>query len=479
VRARDVISSLQRGRTVTRRETIVGAAALLGAGAANPLALAAASVDLRLRIAPLDLELAPGVIVKTIAYNEQVPGPAIRARRGRRMLFEVENATSIDELVHWHGLQIPSDVDGAAEEGTAPVPPGGTRRYAFTPGPIGTHWYHTHAMGGADLSIGAYTAQFGFFIVDDPADPGDYDREVLLAMHHWEPRWVSGRTMRPEQAEHGFELAYAYGSFNGRLLGHADPVRVRAGERVLFRILNASATEMTWTALAGHRLTVISMDGYRIPQPRTIDVLMLGPGERADVLVHMTRPGKWILGAANAAERAAGMGVVVEYQGSGGAPVWLPVERRWNYLDFARPTPAAEPDERIELAIGRVPGGAHGHNRWMLNNRQWPDTQRIHVRRGRRYRLVLKNQTDHGHPMHLHRHHFEVASYAGVSASGLMKDTINVQPFTTVELDFVANNPGPTLIHCHQAKHADMGMMALMLYEGDIAPAVDHAHMHR
>ncbi|MCC6171367.1 MAG: multicopper oxidase domain-containing protein [Gammaproteobacteria bacterium] len=74
--------------------------------------------------------------------------------------------------------------------------------------------------------------------------------------------------------------------------------------------------------------------------------------------------------------------------------------------------------------------------------------------------------------------YFEVASYGGVATSGLMKDTINVMPFTTVELDFVADNPSPTLLHCHQAKDADMGMMALLLYDGDVEPKVDHAGMH-
>jgi FtsP/CotA-like multicopper oxidase with cupredoxin domain len=464
---------------LSRRQWLAGAVATGAAALGGPVhGTSRRRPDVRLRIAPCDLELAPGVTVRTTAYNGQVPGPVIRARAGRRMLVEVENASAIDELVHWHGLQIPSDVDGALEEGTPSVPPGGTRRYEFTPAPAGTHWYHTHAMGGADLSRGAYTGQFGFIIVDDPQDRGDYDQEVLLTMHHWAPRWVSGRTMRPSQAEHGLELAYGYGSFNGRLLGAGEPIRVRSGQRVLFRLLNASATEITWTALAGHRMQVVSMDGYRVPAPRSIDVLMLGPGERANVLVQMDRPGRWILGAHGAAERAAGMGVVVEYAGASGDPAWLPVERKWNYLWFGRERPAAQPDERIEIAIGRIPGGPQGHNRWTLNNRQWPDTERLHLRRGRRHRLVFKNQTDHGHPMHLHRHHFEVASYGGVATSGLMKDTINVMPFTTVELDFVADNPGPTLLHCHQAKHADMGMMALLLYDGDVEPTVDHAGMH-
>jgi FtsP/CotA-like multicopper oxidase with cupredoxin domain len=451
------------------------AAMTLGVGAARTAF--ARRPDVKLTIDHHTIELAPGISFRTTAYNGQVPGPVIRARRGQSMLFEVVNKTAVEELAHWHGLEIPSDVDGAAEEGTPPVPPGGVRQYEFKPTPSGTHWYHTHAMGGERLDVGAYTGLFGFFLIDDGTDRGAYDQEVLLAMHHWGPRWVSGLTTRPLQAEHGLEVANAYGTFNGRLLGHADPIKVRLGQRVLFRVLNASATEITWTALAGHQLSVVAMDGNRLVQPRTIDALMLGPGERADVVVHMNRPGRWIMGAVSPAERAAGMGIVVEYEGAKGEAAWLPVERRWNYLWFGTPTAAREPNSRIELAIGRRPGGPDGHNQWTFNNKSWPNTSRICVQRGKRYRLVVKNQTDHGHPMHLHRHKFEVVSYAGVKSSGLFKDTINVMPFTTVELDFVADNPGPTLIHCHQAKHQDMGLMALMLYDGDAEPLMDHGEV--
>jgi FtsP/CotA-like multicopper oxidase with cupredoxin domain len=386
----------------------------------------------------------------------------------------VENATGIGELVHWHGLEIPSVVDGAMEEGTPPVAPRSRRRYDFAPAPGGAHWYHTHVMGGADLSVGTYTGQFGFVIVEDGSDAGAHDQEVLLAMHHWNPRWVSGRTTRPRDPAHGLEVAYEFATINGRLYGHDQPIKVRMGQRVLFRFLNASATEITWTALAGHTLTVIAMDGRRIPQHRSIDVLMLGPGERADVIVEMNNPGKWILGSALDSERAAGMAVVVEYAGARGEPVWRPVKRSWDYLSFGTDGPAAAPDERIELAIGRVPGGEHGHNRWTLNGRSWPDTERIRVQRGKRYRLVFRNETDHGHPMHLHRHGFEVASYRGRLSSGLFKDTINVMPDSVAELDFVADHPGPTLIHCHQAKHQDMGLMALVLYDGDTEPQAAH-----
>jgi FtsP/CotA-like multicopper oxidase with cupredoxin domain len=463
----------------SRRNFLAGGLTLPFAGCASPIAQMRspdAKPDVVLDIGMHRQELAPGIVYPTFAYSDRVPGPVIRLREGKQALFEVRNNTPVPELAHWHGLDIPSDVDGAAEEGTPHVEPFSKRRYLFAPKPVGTQWYHTHAMGMKNLMAGAYTGMFGFFIVEG-RDKGDYDQEVLVAMHHWGAKWVSGGTFRPDQPEHGLEVAYDYGTMNGRLMGHADPVRVKPGTRVLFRLLNASATENTWTALAGHKMRVVELDGHTVPNPREIDVLLLGPGERADVIVEMNNPGKWIFGAAIDAEREKGMGLVVEYAGATGAPNWTAVKRQWDVLQFGDNMPCAEPDDRIELVIGRIPGGPDGHNQWTLNGKTWPETPRIRVQKGKRYRLVYRNETDHGHPMHLHRHRFEIAQYGGKPAKGLFKDTINIRPNSVAELDFVANNPGPTLIHCHQAKHQDFGLMALMMYEGDVEPEMDHAAM--
>ena len=97
--------------------------------------------------------------------------------------------------------------------------------------------------------------------------------------------------------DNGLEALYSSASINDKMmLGHGDPARVREGQRVLFRLLNASPTENVTLALAGHRLTAIALDGNRVPSPQTLDTLFLAPAERADVIVEMNRPGVWILG---------------------------------------------------------------------------------------------------------------------------------------------------------------------------------------
>ena len=114
------------GGNVNRRNFLAlsGMTAADLAWASSPLARAAARTksDFSLRISPVKLELAPGAMIETVGYNGTAPGPILRMREGKRVTVEVHNDTGLDELVHWHGQFVPSDVDGAMEEGTPMVP---------------------------------------------------------------------------------------------------------------------------------------------------------------------------------------------------------------------------------------------------------------------------------------------------------------------------------------------------------------------
>jgi FtsP/CotA-like multicopper oxidase with cupredoxin domain len=349
----------------------------------------ATAADHSLRIAPLRLELAPGKVIQTFAYNDRVPGPVLRLREGRQVSIDIRNDTDIDDIIHWHGLYVPSAADGAMEEGSPMVERGGTRRYAFTAKPTGTRWYHSHDVAGRDLTRSLYAGLYGFLIVEPASDPGRYDQEVLLAAHHWEGSWVSMQDIRRgPPPDNGLELLYASASFNDKMLGHGEPVRVREGQRVLFRLLNASPTENVTLALAGHRLTVIALDGNSVPSPQTIDTLFLAPAERADVIVEMSRPGVWILGGVKDEDRKMGLGVVVEYANQRGEAQWVaPPTSAWDYTIFGRERPLPAPDERLDLVFEKVPGGRGGYNRWTINGKSWPAANPLFTtERGKRYR---------------------------------------------------------------------------------------------
>jgi FtsP/CotA-like multicopper oxidase with cupredoxin domain len=269
--------------------------------------------DFTLRIAPITVELAPNHIISTIGYNGTSPGPLLRMREEKPVTVDVINETDVPELVHWHGLFIPSEVDGADEEGTPTVPPHGRRRYQFVPRPAGTRWYHTHAMAGADLHRSTYTGQFGFLLIDSGTDPGHYDQEIFLALRDWEPFFsnmeenetaeAGGIGPQPEKPKtldtrpNGLEVSAQLFSINDKVLGAGEPIRVKAGDRVLLHVLNASAIENRTIALPGHQFHVLALDGNPVPSPQPSEVLALGPGERVDAYIEMNHPGVWILGA--------------------------------------------------------------------------------------------------------------------------------------------------------------------------------------
>jgi len=394
-------------------------------------------------------------------------------KEGSPVVIDVTNATATDEIVHWHGLAIGTVPDGAAEEGSPLIGAGKTLRYSFTPKPSGTRWYHTHAMAMGDLKLAGYTGQFGFLLVEGREPTPHYDREVNLAVHHWEPSFVPMvETMRAESSNMpqttGSDVGYKYATFNGHMLGAGEPIRVRKGERVLMRLLNASATENVVLALPGHTFHVIAMDGNPVPRPHAVEVLSLAVAERVDVLIEMNAPGVWVLGSTLEAERAKGLGIVIEYAGSTGQPVWRdPAPSEWDYSLFATNKPVPEPAETFVLAF-RDAGALDGSNfdTWTINGDAWPKVQPIMVDLGKRYRMLFRNASGDQHPMHLHRHSFEVTKIGDKPMSGLVKDVINVMPLQTVAVDFIADNPGDALLHCHQQLHMDYGFMQIVKYRG-------------
>lgn len=416
--------------------------------------------NITLRIAPVSVELAPGVTVRTTGYNGIAPGPILRMREGVPVTVDVFNDTDIEETVHWHGQLISSEVDGSMEEGTPAVPAHGHRRYSFTPNPSGTRWYHTHTIARADLTRGMYSGQFGIAYIEPKSEPGHYDKEVFIAVHQWEPH-----TALFGPPNNGFEIGYQYASFNDKMLGHGEPIRVKQGQRVLFRILNASATDDLNFALPGHQFMVVAMDGNPVPTPHAVNILRIGVAERVDAVVEMKQPGVWIFGSTKAAERSQGMGTVIEYENQTGDPQWTdPPKETWDYSVFGTKDQPAQPDETFELKFEKIPGEKKRFNGWTINGKSYPDTTPLIVHAGKRYRLLFNNNSGDFHPLHLHRHTFEITKMGDQPVAGVMKDVVLMSRFSTAQVDFVANNPGLTLFHCHAQLHMDFGFMNLIRY---------------
>ena len=329
-------------------------------------AQAPAKADYTIEIANGLAEIGPSQIISTTLYNGQFPGPLLRFKEGQPVTVDIVNKTDHPELLHWHGQKIPSDVDGAEEEGSRVVAPGTTLRETFTPAPRGFRFYHTHVRAGADLSRGQYSGLVGPVYIEPKENPGAYDQEIFLVLKEFGPTFSRGGDMdmdflagdevkalkdKGEAAMNasikagtpkGYEVGYQFFTINGHMLGHGEPIRVKQGQRVLFHILNGSAGEIRSLAMPGHRFRVIALDGNPVPHPAEVPVLWIGTAERISAIVEMNHPGVFVLGDLSDDDRGHGMGIVVEYAGARGKPQWQkPRPFKWDYTLFGSSQAAA------------------------------------------------------------------------------------------------------------------------------------------
>jgi FtsP/CotA-like multicopper oxidase with cupredoxin domain len=198
-------------------------------------------------------------------------------------------------------------------------------------------------------------------------------------------------------------------------------------------------------------------------------MLRLAPAERVSAVVEMKRPGVWVLGEVRKHIQEAGMGMVIEYEGQSGKPQWIqPETLMWDYSVFAETSAGGGADSNVVEVPLEFTSKFQGHgamDRWMINGKSYPHTNEVTLKEGQRYRLVFKNSSQDDHPVHLHRHSFELKQVPGHGGlSGVLKDVVLVGAGTEVHAEFTANNPGATLFHCHQQDHMDMGFMMMFRY---------------
>src|ERR1700729_2605722 len=453
-------------RDLLKLSTLVGLAPsfpVLGRDLAAP--------NYRSDIAPVTLDLSPRHRLKTTAYNGQVPGALLRFKENQPVTIEVTNRTDRPEGVHWHGLFTPPDADGAIEEGTPLIAAGSSARYTFSPRPAGFRWYPTHTMAMNDLPRAQYSGQHGFLMVEPREDPARYDQEFFLALHDW-----AGYLLASDDG--AMNPGYAVATINGKAMGFGEPLRVKQGQRILLHILNSSPTEVHWIALAGHSFRVVALDGNPVPTPRSVPMLRLAPAERVCAVVEMNNPGVWVLCEVRKHVQALGMAVVVEYENNSGPAQWQqPSELIWNYEQFAASQPADSLSESpivVPLVLESKFRGHGAMEAWTINGNSYPNARVAPLIQGRRYRLQFINNSADDHPLHLHRHSFELRSLGAPLAAargaalkelrGIIKDVVLVDSQTRAEVEFTADNPGATLFHCHQQNHMDLGFMMLFDY---------------
>lgn len=439
--------------------------------------------DVAITAAPLTIDLGGGLEVPTWAYGGSVPGSEIRITAGEVVRARFTNRLPEATTIHWHGISLRNDMDGVPGMTQEVVAPQGTFDYEFTAPDPGTYWFHPHV--GLHLDRGLYSP----LIVEDPAERGAYDREYLVVLDDWtdglgqspEMHLEDLRAGRGPHAAHqagggprseflnsaGGDVNYALYLLNGRRSTAPAEFEARKGERIRFRIINAAADTPFRVALGGHQMTVTHTDGFPVV-PVTVDALMIAMAERYDVIV--TVAGDGVFPFVAVAEAKADEAMAVVRSGSGDVPPSSvrPAELNGRILERADLVaaesvrfPAGRPDKTFKVDLG---GGDAGYV-WTLNGKPHGQNKPLDVRQGERIRLDFTNDTTMFHPMHLHGHTFQGINPGG--AVGARKDTTIVRPDENVSVEFVADNPGQWMIHCHNNYHQAGGMMLTLSYVTD------------
>jgi len=429
------------------------------------------------------IDLGGGIQVPTWAYGPTVPGSEIRVKAGEVIRARFTNQLPEATTIHWHGISLRNDMDGVPGMTQDVVAPQGTFDYEFTAPDPGTYWFHPHV--GLHLDRGLYSP----LIVEDPAEPGRYDREYVVVLDDWsdglgqtpQAALEDLRAGRGPHAAHragggpfsevlqsgGGDVSYALFLLNGRQSGAPAEFVARKGERIRFRIINAAADTPFRVALGGHQMTVTHADGFPVV-PVTVDTLMIAMAERYDVTVTIAGDGVFPLIGVAEAKADEAMAVVRSGSGEVPDPGVRPAELNGKMLQRADLVaaesvrlPAGRPDRTYKVTLGE---GDTGYV-WTLNGKPHGQNKPLEVRQGERIRLNFENTTTMFHPMHLHGHTFQVVNPGG--AAGARKDTTIVRPKEPVSVEFVADNPGQWMIHCHNNYHQEGGMMLTLSYVTD------------
>lgn len=436
-----------------------------------------------------------GTAAETVCYNDAVPGPLVRASVGDELAVTVRNRLDRTTSVHWHGIALRNDMDGASPA-TPDIEAGHDFTYRFSLPYPGTYWAHPHT--GLDADTGLYFP----VIVDDPGEPGSYDAEWVVVLDDW----TDGVGSSPAQIYDGLrnapgghdmpgmdgmpsmpgmgsvpgvggagssallggdagDVTYPYYLANGRTAQAPSSFRVRPGQRVRIRLINSGSDTAFRVALAGHKLTVTHTDGFPVV-PSDVDAVLIGMGERYDMVV-TAGDGVFPLVAAAEGKNASARALLVSGGGSPPAVDYSPPElqgRVGTVEAFTAAPGAALSGARADVELPADLGGSMMDYDWTINGLPFANTRPLEVREGQRVTLTFKNTSMMWHPMHLHGHTFEVLTANG--RPGARKDTLIVLPMQQLRVSFVADNPGVWMLHCHNTYHQEAGMMTRLNYTG-------------
>ena len=472
----------------SRRSVLLGCAAagtavalpssLITAEAAEPKTFSLRAGRGKARLAPT-----PNASTNVWAYNGQVPGPEIRLRQGERVRILVENELNEETTVHWHGLRVPHSMDGVPHLTQKPIAAGGTFTYEFDVPDAGTYWYHPHQRSFEQVGRGLY----GPLIIEE-RDPITVDRDITWVLDDWRlgrDAQISDDFGNRHDMSHNGRVGNTV-TINGRIL---EEFRVKRGERIRLRLINAANARIFSLDLGSLNPQVIALDGQPVPpHSPSGGRIVLGPAMRADVVLDMMgKPGQRISVVDNFYSRLAYrlLDVVYEPDVLRAQPLETPISLAPNTMPEPDMGSARRHEVRFNggmmggMMMGRdgMMGGMANMMQMMRSGKMWLINgvaatghvmdPLVILEKNRTYVLDMQNDTAWHHPIHLHGHSFRVVSRNGNATEHReWQDTVLMSPRERVEIAFVADNPGDWMFHCHILEHQAAGMMGVIRVKG-------------
>lgn len=411
-------------------------------------------VEYELTALETELSLFGEPTTEVFAYNEQIPGPTIRAKLGDTLKITFKNELPQETTIHWHGVRVPNAMDGVPGVTQEAIKPGETFVYEFTPKDAGTFWYHPHVRTAEQMERGLY----GLLIVEGNGTE-QYNQDVSWVLDDW-------RLVEDNQINENFVTRHDLmhdGRWGNTITVNGSPSEtlfMQPGERALIRIINTSNGRVYDLNFGSLEANIVAVDGMTTKEPVKANGFELSPGNRIDVDVKIPVDGY----RNNYTIRDQ----FTRYSNTLGN---IRVEGETLEMDdFSYPTNTKIPDwtSALEYAPDKTyilnarQGGKYGLE-WTINGKAFPDYDPIELRHGVFNKIRFVNESYRLHPMHLHGQFFKVIARNGVPVNEpYFRDTVLIKRQETVDIALVPLGKGSWANHCHILEHAEAGMMTIV-----------------
>jgi FtsP/CotA-like multicopper oxidase with cupredoxin domain len=434
-------------------------------------------IEYNLEASEFNWDIAPGKTIEAWGFNEQVPGPVIKANVGDTLAIRVTNNLKEPTIIHWHGLRIPASMDGTGAT-QKPIEPGDVFEYRFVVPDAGTFWYHSHFNETVQLERGMY----GALIVEDKTDPVTDGEKVFLIddmklsedNKFKKPGWFVPRMEERHDGRQGNTLL-----INGKVNPGID---IHAGQTERWRFINSSSARYFVLSLGKKEFKIIGTDGGLLEHPRTVSEALLAPGERIDIAAGPFSEGEsfpieslpYNRGTILKAKLQKFATVMV---GKGKSSVAVIPELLRRIEPLARQDAAITRTVKLSESVS-LKNGAD----FFINDHVHVNDLPVKVGDLQIWEVTNTSMMDH--PFHLHGFFFQVIEKNGKASEFMAwKDTVNLTPKTKLKIAWMPDNrPGTWMYHCHILEHHAAGMMATFNVIDPNKPfdgmTSNHAHHH-